>query len=331
MRAAVAIAQDPDNPLDCLEVRDVPLPETPEGWVRVQVKASSLNQHDLWTLRGVGHDPENIPIILGCDVAGVTEDGREVILHPMIADADAGAGDETLDPRRALLSERHDGGFAEYITVPERCLIDKPKHLSFDEAACLPVAWGTAFRMLFGRAQAKPGESVLVQGAGGGVTSAAIALAAAAGLRVFVTSRSEEKRLQALELGATAVFASGERLPERVDYIIETVGEATWAHSLKCLKPGGAIVVCGATTGFDPSADLARVFYQQLRVLGSTGSTLEESRAMARFVELKGLRPRIDRTLDLEQIGDGFAAMADGDLNGKIVVTIQHSQDRRST
>ncbi|WP_189349435.1 zinc-binding dehydrogenase [Zhihengliuella salsuginis] len=322
MRAAVAIAQDPDNPLDCLRVREVPLPEAPEGWVRVQVKASSLNQHDLWTLRGVGHDPENIPIVLGCDVAGVTEDGREVILHPVIADPDAGAGDETLDPRRALLSERHDGGFAEYIAVPERCLIDKPKHLSFEEAACLPVAWGTAFRMLFGRAQAKPGESVLVQGAGGGVTSAAIALAAAAGLRVFVTSRSEEKRLQALELGAAAVFASGERLPERVDYIVETVGEATWAHSLKCLKPGGAVVVCGATTGFDPSADLARVFYQQLRVLGSTGSTLEESRAVARFVELKGLRPRIDRTLDLEQIGDGFAAMADGDLNGKIVVTI---------
>lgn len=322
MRAAVATSQNPDDPLSCLELKDVPTPEPPAGWTRVQVKASSLNQHDLWTLRGVGHDPKNIPIILGCDVAGVTEDGREVVVHPIIADPDQGFGDETLDPNRRLLSEAHDGGFAEYVVVPDRCILDKPQHLSFEETACLPVAWGTAYRMLFTQAQIKPGDRVLVQGAAGGVASAAITMAAAAGARVWVTSRTEAKRQIALELGAEAVFESGARLPERVDAVIETVGEATWGHSLRCLRPGGAIVVSGATTGPAPTEELTRIFYQQLRILGSTGSTRTETRAMVKLVEQFELRPRIDRVLPLEQIKDGFAAMRDGELNGKIVISL---------
>lgn len=322
MRAAVATSQNPDDPLSCLELKDVPTPEPPAGWTRVQVKASSLNQHDLWTLRGVGHDPKNIPIILGCDVAGVTEDGREVVVHPIIADPDQGSGDETLDPNRRLLSEAHDGGFAEYVVVPDRCILDKPQHLSFEETACLPVAWGTAYRMLFTQAQIKPGDRVLVQGAAGGVASAAITMAAAAGARVWVTSRTEAKRQIALELGAEAVFESGARLPKRVDAVIETVGEATWGHSLRCLRPGGAIVVSGATTGPAPTEELTRIFYQQLRILGSTGATRTETRAMVKLVEQFELRPRIDRVLPLEQIQDGFAAMRDGELNGKIVISL---------
>ena len=124
--------------------------------------------HDLWTLRGVGHPAERLPIVLGCDAAGYDEDGDEVIVHPVIADPDAGRGDETLDPNRALLSERHDGAFAEYLTVPTRNLIPKPAWLSFEEAACLPVAWTTAYRMLFTRARITAGDRVLVQGVGGG-------------------------------------------------------------------------------------------------------------------------------------------------------------------
>jgi NADPH:quinone reductase-like Zn-dependent oxidoreductase len=322
MLAAVATAQNAADPLSCLELREIPVPEAQSGWTRVKVKASSLNMHDVWTLRGVGHDPKNIPIVLGCDVAGVTEDGREVVVHPVIADADAGRGDETLDPNRALLSERHDGGFAEYIVVPERCVVDKPAHLSFEEAACLPVAWSTAYRMLFTQAGVRAGDRVLVQGASGGVASAAIALAAAAGATVYATARSEEKRKFALECGAHAAFESGARLPERVDTVIETVGQATWAHSLRCLRPGGAIVIAGATSGTAPDPELGRIFYQQLRVFGSTGSTRHETAAMLRLLESTGLRPRIDRVLPLERIHEGFQAMIDGQSLGKIVISL---------
>jgi NADPH:quinone reductase-like Zn-dependent oxidoreductase len=322
MLAAVAHAQNPNDPLSCLELREVPTPVPPAGWTRVKVRASSLNMHDVWTLRGVGHDPKNIPIILGCDVAGVTDDGREVVIYPVIADPDAGNGDETLDPNRALLSESHDGGFAEYIVVPDRCVIPMPEQLSFEEAACLPVAWSTAYRMLFTQGQLKAGDRVLVQGAGGGVASAAIALAAAAGATVYATSRTAEKRALALELGAHAAFESGARLPERVDLVIETVGEATWGHSLRCLRPGGAIVIAGTTSGTSPEADLGRIFYQQLRVLGSTGSTRHEMVAMLRMLATTGLRPRIDRVLPLERIHEGFAAMMAGETNGKIVITV---------
>lgn len=322
MRAAVAVAQDAEAPLACLRIQDVEVPEPSPGWTRVRVKAASLNMHDLWTLRGVGHDPDNIPMILGCDIAGVTEDGREVVVYPVIADPDGGDGDETLDPGRALLSERHDGGFAEWAVVPDRCLMDKPKHLSFEEAACLPVAWGTAYRMLFVRGDLRPGMRVLVQGAGGGVASAAIAQARAAGAVVYATSRSEENRQLALELGAHQAFESGARLPERVDVVIETVGKATWSHSLRCLRPGGAVVVAGATSGPDADAELSRMFYHQLRVIGSTGCTRGEMIRLLRLVEAAGLRPRIDRTISLENIVEGFQVMLDGQVSGKIVVAV---------
>lgn len=322
MRAAVAIAQNLQDPLSCLQVKDVPDPDQQLGWTTVQVKASSLNMHDLWTLRGVGHDPKNIPIILGCDVAGVTEDGREVVVYPVIADPDAGFGDETLDPNRNLLSESHDGGFAEYISVPARCVLDKPAHLSFEEAACLPVAWSTAYRMLFTQGQVQAGDRVLVQGASGGVASAAIQLASAAGARVYATSRTAEKRELALSLGASEAFESGARLPERVDVVIETVGEATWAHSLRCLRPGGAIVIAGTTSGTSPEADLGRIFYNQLRILGSTGSTRTEFARMLRVVEQMKLRPTIDRVLPLERIHEGFQVMEKGESSGKIVITL---------
>jgi NADPH:quinone reductase-like Zn-dependent oxidoreductase len=243
-------------------------------------------------------------------------------VHPTMGDADAGRGDETLDPNRVLLSERHNGGFAEYIVVPDRCVVDKPACLSFEEAACLPVAWSTAYRMLFTQAGIRSGDRVLVQGAGGGVASAAIALAAAAGATVYATSRTEQKRRFALESGAHAVFEPLARIPDRVDVVIETVGEATWAHSLRCLRPGGTVVIAGATTGTKPNAELGRIFYQQLRVIGSTGGTRNETIAMLRLLEDTGIRPHIDRVLPLERIHEGFQAMIDGDLLGKIVISM---------
>src|SRR4051812_32630148 len=262
MLAAFAAKLSADDPLSGLEVGERPDPKAQEGWTTVRVKAASLNHHDLWSLRGVGLAADQLPMILGCDAAGLDEDGREVIVHAVVA-GEAWRGDETLDPKRSLLSERHPGTLAERVAVPRANLAPKPAELSFEEAACLPTAWLTAYRMLFTRARLAPGETVLVQGAGGGVATACIALAAAAGVRVWATSRSEDKRARALELGAAATFAAGERLPERVDAVIETVGEATWSHSLKALRPGGMIVVAGATSGFAPPADLARVFFLQ--------------------------------------------------------------------
>ncbi|MGC5011152.1 zinc-binding dehydrogenase [Streptosporangium sp. DT93] len=318
MFAVTATRFDPDNPLTGLTLGDRPEPGVPDGWTTVTVRAASLNHHDLFTLKGVGIRAEQLPMVLGTDAAGIDEDGNEVVVHSVIG---TGA-DETLDPKRSLLSERHDGTFAERVAVPRRNLVPKPACLGFEEAACLPTAWLTAYRMLFDKAGLEPGSTVLVQGAGGGVATALIMLARAGGYRVWATSRSEDKRARALELGADQVFESGARLPERVDAVMETVGQATWAHSLKALRPGGRIVVSGATSGAVPPADLNRVFFLQLSVVGSTMGTREQLGRLVRFLEQTGTRPLIDRTLPLAEAREGFAAMHEGALFGKVVFTL---------
>ncbi|MDA0634908.1 zinc-binding dehydrogenase [Nonomuraea sp. MCN248] len=318
MFAVTATQTDADNPLAGLTLGERPEPKVPDGWTTVAVRATALNHHDLWTLKGVGIRQDRLPIVLGCDAAGVDEDGNEVVVHAVVG---SGA-DETLDPKRSLLSEVYDGTFAERVAVPRRNLVPKPAALSFEEAACLPTAWLTAYRMLFDKAGLEPGSTVLVQGAGGGVATALIALGRAGGFRVWATSRSEAKRERARELGADQVFETGARLPERVDAVMETVGQATWDHSLKSLKPGGRIVVSGATSGAVPPADLNRVFFLQLSVVGSTMGTRDQLRRLGVFLEQTGLRPVIDRTVPLAQARDGFAAMHEGDVFGKIVFTV---------
>jgi len=321
MFAVTAARIDTDDPLAGLELGERPEPVAPEGWATVRVKATSLNHHDLWTLRGVGVREDQLPMILGCDAAGIDEDGSEVVVHALVGDPNF-RGDETLDPGRSLLSEKYDGTFAERVVVPRRNLVPKPAALSWEEAACLPTSWLTAYRMLFTQSGAQPGSTVLVQGAGGGVATAVIALGRAAGYRVWVTSRDEAKRNRAVELGADQAFASGARLPERVDAVMETVGAATWSHSVRSLRPGGTIVTSGATSGPNPPAELRRVFFLQLRVVGSTMGTREELVRLARFCEITGVRPVIDQTLPLTQARDGFARMAEGELFGKIVFTL---------
>ena len=322
MFAVTATRIDADDPLAGLGLGERPDPAPPDGWEIVTVRAASLNHHDVWTLRGVGISADRLPIILGCDAAGVNGDGREVVVHTVIGDPTAGGGDETLDPARSLLSERYDGTFAERVMVPSRNLVPKPAALSFEEAACLPTAYLTAYRMLFDRSGLEPGSTVLVQGAGGGVATALILLGRAAGYRMWATSRSEAKRERALELGADQAFPAGSRLPERVNAVMETVGQATWAHSLRALRPGGRIVTCGATSGQAPPAELNRVFFLQLSVVGSTMGSRDQLGRLLRFCEQTGARPRIDRTLPLAQAGDGFAAMIAGDLFGKVVFTV---------
>jgi NADPH:quinone reductase-like Zn-dependent oxidoreductase len=317
--AATAERIDADDPLSGLELGERPDPAVPEGWVPVQVKAAALNHHDVWTLRGVGISADRLPIVLGCDAAGVDPDGNEVIVHAVIGDPDAGGGDETLDPRRSLLSERHDGTLAGLVAVPRRNLVPKPAALSFEEAACLPTAYLTAYRMLFEKSGAQPGATVLVQGAGGGVATALILMGRAAGYRIWAASRSEAKRERAVKLGADQAFDSGARLPERVDVVMESVGQATWEHSIRSLKPGGRIVICGATSGDAPPAELTRIFFTQLSVAGATMGTVGQLARLARFCEQTGVRPVIDRVLPLWQARDGFAAMIAGDLFGKVV------------
>ncbi|MFB9909243.1 zinc-binding dehydrogenase [Allokutzneria oryzae] len=318
MFAVYADAPNPDDPLAGLVVGERPEPQVPDGWVPVTVRAASLNMHDLWTLRGVGIKAERFPMILGCDGAGVLADGTEVVLHSVIS-SPGWTGDETLDPRRSLLTELHQGTFADTVVVPAGNVLPKPASLSFADAACLSTAWLTAYRMLFVKSELRPGQTMLVQGASGGVATALVQLGRAAGLRVWATGRSEAKRELAAELGAHATFESGARLPEKVDGVFETIGEATWGHSMRSLKPGGVIVCSGSTTGPNPPADLQRLFFLQLRVVGSTMGTRAELADLMSFMDVAGLRPRIGMELPLERAEEGFRAMLDGDTAGKIV------------
>jgi NADPH:quinone reductase-like Zn-dependent oxidoreductase len=320
MLAAYAVRADAEAPLNALVVGEIDPPRVPEGWVMVQVKAAALNHHDIWSLRGVGLSADRLPMILGCDAAGVTDDGREVIVNAVINSSDFVGSDATYDPQRSLLSERYPGAFAAYVRVPPANLVDKPAELSFPEAACLPTAWLTAYRMLFSQSGARPGDTVLIQGAGGGVATALIALARQAGMRVWVTSRDEGRRARAVSLGAHRAFPAGARLPERVDAVMESVGAATWSHSINVLRPGGTVVICGATSGDSPpKAELTKIFFKPLRVIGSTMGTRDELIALTQMLVATGLRPHIDRVLPLTDATAGFAAMIAGDHFGKII------------
>jgi NADPH:quinone reductase-like Zn-dependent oxidoreductase len=310
----------PDNLLAGLEVGERPEPDAREGWTTVDVRAASLNHHDLWSLRGVGLRAEQLPMILGTDAAGVTPDGREVVVHAVIGGA-LGHGVGPAEPR-SLLSERYPGTLAERVAVPTWNLVDKPASLSFVEAACVPTAWLTAYRMLFTSGRATPGQRVLVQGAGGGVSTAAVLLGAAAGLEVFVTSRDEAKRTRALDLGAAAAVEPGARLPAKVDVVLETVGAATWSHSVRSVRPGGTIVVAGATSGDASPAELQRIFFLEISVVGATMGSKDDLEHLLALMGRTGLRPLVDATFHLARARVGLARLARGSQFGKIVLEV---------
>jgi len=313
---------DARDPLSAAQVGEVRDPEPAEGWARVSLRACALNHHDLWSMRGIGVDPSWLPCVLGSDGAGVDDQGNEVIIHPLIADPRAGFGDETLDPRRRMISDGIDGTLAQEIVVPRVNLVAKPQGMSWETAACLPTAWLTAYRMLFATASLAPGSTILVQGCGGGLSTALIMLGRAGGLRVWVTSRDEAKRARAVEtLGADAAFASGERLPERVDAVMESVGQATWSHSLRSLRPGGRLVVAGATSGVAIDPDLSRVFLNQIQILGSSLGTVHELRRLVTLCDSQGIDPVVDSTHSLEHALDGVRRMIDGEVFGKVIIT----------
>jgi NADPH:quinone reductase-like Zn-dependent oxidoreductase len=311
---------DGADPVSAVELVDKPEPTARPGWVPVSVRRASLNRHDLFSLQGAGVDPSWLPVVLGCDGAGVDPDGNEVIVYPLIGDAGKGRGDETLDPRRRLLSEGIDGTFAEVVAVPAENLVPKPETMSWEAAASLGTAWLTAYRMLFGAGALQPGETILVQGAGGGVATALIALGRAAGLTVWVATDDETKRSRAVEeLGAHAAFGRETRLPSRVDAVMETVGGATWPHSLRSVRPGGRIVIAGATSGPSADAELMRLFLSQITVIGVTMGTRAEFARLIEFCSAHDISPTIDSVIPLSEARTGVARMAGNETFGKIV------------
>jgi NADPH:quinone reductase-like Zn-dependent oxidoreductase len=310
MRAAFATSFNDADPLAGLTVGDAPEPSVPDGWAVVDVRASSLNHHDLWSLRGVGLSEDQLPMILGCDAAGIGPDGGDVVVYPVIV-LPNGAW--------SILSEKYPGTVAERVAVPAANLVPKPAELTFAEAACLPTAWLTAYRMLTTKGRLAEGDAVLVQGAGGGVATAVVVLGTALGARVYATSRDPGKRERIEALGAQA-FEPGARLPERCDVVIETVGAATFDHSMKSAKMGGRIVVSGATSGHLPEVNLRRVFALQLEILGSTMGTPEELSGLLALMAKTGVRPVIDSVHPFSDARTAFERLHSGDVFGKVVL-----------
>lgn len=330
MKAVYASAVNHDDPLSVLAVGDQPEPQSRPFWSTVSVRAVTVNHHDVWSLQGVGLSAEQTPMILGTDAVGILDEdipgkhglkaGREVVLYTFVGTDGAGVAP---GERRTILSEKYPGTMAEKTAVPSANVFAKPSNLTEIEAAALGTSWLTAYSLLFDAAGVKPGDSVLIQGAGGGVSTAAIQLAQAAGLEVFVTSREADKRAKALKLGAHAAFEIGARLPSKVDAVIESVGAATWSHSMKSVRPGGTIAICGATTGDQPGAKLTRLFFQDIRVQGSTMGSREDFARLLRFVERANLHPAIDSVFSgLDAAPEAFAKMIEGNVFGKIAIEL---------
>ncbi|MEU1597947.1 zinc-binding dehydrogenase [Streptomyces sp. NPDC005708] len=311
---------DFDDPVSAVAIGEQPEPEVPDGWTTVSIKAAGLNWHDLWTLRGVGMWPVTPPTILGVEGAGSLDDGTNVVLYPVLTDS-AWRGDETLDPDRHTLSEKLPGTFADHVAVPRRNVLPLPPELTHVEASVLGTAWLTAYRLLFTKSGISPGDTMLVQGSSGGVATALIQLGRAAGMQVWTTGRSPEKRELAERIGAHRTFAANEQLPTKVDAVFDTAGAATWAHSMASVRPGGTLLSCGATTGATPPSDLRTLFRDQITVRGSYLGTRTEMINLISFIRIAGIKPLIGKVIPMDTAVDGFNDMWHSRTLGKIVFT----------
>jgi NADPH:quinone reductase-like Zn-dependent oxidoreductase len=308
-------------PISAIKIAPRLQPKSQEGWVRVKMLAAGLNYHDIFTMRGLGMRTPKFPLILGCEGTGILDDGTEVMLYPCMGSPDF-KGDETLDPERHVLSEQIDGTLAEYVNVPARNVVQKPAGMGITEAAVLGIAWLTAYRMLFSKSGLRAGQIMLVQGSSGGVTTALIQLGSKAGMRVWCTGRTTEKRELGLRLGAEKAFAAGEVLEEKVDAVFDTSGEGTWEHSLNSVKVGGVVVTCGGHSGSSIPMNVERVFVEQLTIRGSYLGTLQEFKDLISFVVAKGIVPHVGLVLPLSEANVGFYKMIEGNTAGKVVVTM---------
>src|SRR6202521_99649 len=277
MFAIYADHADVDDPLSALCIGEQPEPDVREGWARVKLSHASLNRHDLFTLRGITSHPEGIrfPIILGNDGAGMLDEGTPVVIYPMMGSNDW-RGDETLDPHWHIFSERVPGTFADYVAVPKRNAIVLPEGLSALNASVLGTAWLTAYRALFTKSNLKPGQTLLVQGASGGMSTALIQLGRAAGFEVWATSRNRAGRALAERLGAHRTFVSNEKLPRKGQAVVDTIGTASFGHPFSSVARGGTIVVTGVTTGLEATLPLLPMVSEQITVCGSIMGTLPD-------------------------------------------------------
>jgi NADPH:quinone reductase-like Zn-dependent oxidoreductase len=322
MFAVYATHAAPDTPLSALKIGERPEPEVPPGCVRVKVSHASLNRHDLFTLRGISGHPEGItyPMILGNDAAGTLDDGTPVAIYPMMG-SDDWRGDETLDPGWHIPSEFIHGTFADYAVVPRRNAIPLPESLSPLHASVLGTAWLTAYRALFTKSGLRTGDTVLIQGATGGMATALIQLSRAAGFEVWATSRTEEGQALARALGAHRSFPSHEQLPRKVRAVIDNIGSASWAHSISSLARGGTLVTTGGTTGFEVPLNLLPTIADQLTVTGSIMGTLDDMERMINLIARTDIKPEIGAVLPMERAEEAFLEMWEGKIHGKTVFT----------
>jgi len=297
--------------------------------VRVRPVASALNHMDLWVTRGM--PKPHLPHVPGCDVAGVVEAvgssvthvavGDEVVVNPAVSPLEAivaHGNDSPLGPGFEILGEQRWGGHGELVVVPGRNVVARPAGRSWEDCAAYPLATLTAWRMLR-RARLRAGESVLVVGVGGGVSTAALALAVRLGAVVYATSRDRAKQQRAVELGAAAAFGSDEDWPVKVDVVVESVGPATWESSVRALKPGGRLAVCGGTSGPKVELNLPRLFFKQIEIIGSTMGSYEEFSQVTELVT-QGLPVQVDEVFDLADYPEALGRLRDGAQLGKIVL-----------
>ncbi len=308
-------------------------PELDADDVRVKVVASALNHMDLWVSKGMPKPP--LPHVPGCDVAGVVDAvgegvsglsaGDEVVINPAVspvADIVQYGIDSPMGPGFAIYGEHRWGGHAEFAVAPSRNVLPRPASRSWEESAAYPLATLTAYRMLR-RARVQAGDTVLVVGVGSGVSCAALALARFLGARVVATSRSAAKRDEALAMGAHAVVDStAERWDVQADVVVESVGPATWEQSVRSLKPGGRLVVCGGTSGPTVEVSLPRLFFKQYEIIGSSMGSYIEFAELTSLVD-QGLDVRVDTVLDVTEYPAALERLAAGEQLGKIV--LRHS------
>ncbi|KAL7924572.1 hypothetical protein ACQKWADRAFT_286998 [Trichoderma austrokoningii] len=320
MLAVYATSGNDKTPLNGLKVGQVPLPTPPEGWVRVKLLASSVNYHDIFTLKGVGVHPIKFPRIIGCEGVGMLEDGSRVVVYPFMSVPDY-IGDETLDPGRHALSELTEGTLAEYFIVPAKNILPLPSAIDVISGAVLGIAWLTAYRMLFTKSGLRAGQTMLVQGSSGGVSTALIQLGSAAGMRVWATGRTVEKRQLAQSLGAEKTFEPGEQLPTQVDAVFDTSGAATWRHSMASVKAGGTVVSCGAHSGSELPTDSLRLFVDSLSIHGVYAGSFHEFKDLISYVAEKDIKPCIGRVFPLSQGEEAVRLVFKGKTLGKVVLT----------
>jgi NADPH:quinone reductase-like Zn-dependent oxidoreductase len=299
--------------------------------VRIRVVASALNHMDLWVTRGLPKPP--LPHVPGCDVAGVVEEvgvevehvhpGDEVVVNPgvsPVSDIVALGNDSPMGPGFKIYGEHTWGGHASHAVAPGRNVVHRPASRTWEECAAYPLAWLTAYRMLR-RARVGAGQTVLVVGIGSGVSCAALSLARHMGAEVVATSRSEAKRAEAVAMGAGAAYDSAaERWPLEADVVVESVGPATWERSVRSLKPGGRLVVCGGTSGAGVEISLPRLFFKQYEIIGSSMGSYEEFAEVTRLVD-QGVDVRVDRAFDLTEYPAAIERLDHGEQLGKVVLT----------